>query len=213
MTSLVLEVSIIRIIRHKVFRFFHATIFCVYELFIQIISKTSKDINVFCSSRYSFIMLLLRLTSYIAFLIQLKQIVCLPNGAPVSTCSTLMPVHAGGAILEETSQSLFRVSPQAQVVGQGQILRIEIPSEIPSLSIKGFMIHARTPNGKIVGRFASSADGLVKLIDCEGSQDTATHSNTSPKVDFGLDWQAPTDYLGDVVFKYDLHIYEWSTEI
>lgn len=143
-------------------------------------------------------MLLLRLTSFVC-LILLKSIVCLPNGAPVSTCFSLLPVHNN--ILPETTQSLFRIEPQASVVGQGQILRIQIPSDIPSLSFKGFIIHAITPSGRVVGRFASSADGLVKLIDCGGSQDTATHANTSPKVDFGLDWQAPTDYIGDIIFK------------
>lgn len=144
-------------------------------------------------------MLLLRLTSYFIFLIHLKLIVCLPNGAPVSTCGTLTPVHSN--IPPEATQSLFRIVPQQVLVGQGQILRIEIPSDIPSLAFKGFIIHARTPNGRVVGRFASSADGLVKLIDCNGAQNTATHANTSPKVDFGLDWQAPADYLGDVIFK------------
>jgi Reeler domain len=144
-------------------------------------------------------MLLLRFTSYIVLLIHMKQIVGLPDGAPVSTCKTLMPIHSN--ILAEATQSVFEIEPQATVVGQGQILRIEIPSQILQLAFKGFIIHARTPNGRIVGRFASSADGLVKLINCEGAQDTATHSNTSPKVDFGLDWQAPTDYLGDVIFK------------
>ena len=144
-------------------------------------------------------MLLLRLTSFFVCSILIKPIVCLPSGAPVSTCSTLMPVHSN--ILPEATQSLFRIEPQASVVGQGQILRIEIPSDIPSLSFKGFIIHAITPNGRVVGRFASSADGLVKLIDCDGTQNTATHANTSPKVDFGLDWQAPTDYIGDIIFK------------
>lgn len=150
----------------------------------------------FISSR---IMLPLKLTSFFVFLIQLNLIVCFPNGAPTSTCSTLMPVHRN--ILPEATQSLFQIIPQASVVGQGQILRIEIPSDIPSLSFKGFMIHARAPNGRVVGRFASSADGRVKLIDCGGSQNSATHSDTSPKVDFGLDWQAPSDFLGDVIFK------------
>lgn len=144
-------------------------------------------------------MLLLKLTSFFVLLTHLKPIVCLPNGAPVSTCSTLLPVHSN--IPPEATQSLFQVVPQASAVGQGQILRIEIPSEIPSLAFKGFIIHARTPNGRVVGRFAASADGLVKLIDCGGTQNTATHANTSPKVDFGLDWQAPTDYLGDIIFK------------
>jgi hypothetical protein len=111
-----------------------------------------------------------------------------------------MPVHSN--IPPEATQSLFKVYPQSEFVGQGQILRVEIPSDIPQLAFKGFMIHARTPNGRVVGRFASSADGLVKLINCDGAQTTATHANTQPKVEFGLDWQAPTDYLGDIIFKY-----------
>lgn len=145
-------------------------------------------------------MFALRFASCFVFLIHLNQIASLPNGAPESTCNNLMPVH--GNIVPEATQSLFQVIPQSPVVGQGQILRVEIPSNIPQLSFKGFMIHARTPNGRVVGRFASSADGLVKLINCNGAQNTATHSDTSPKVEFGLDWQAPTDYLGDIIFKY-----------
>lgn len=133
------------------------------------------------------------------FLILLKSTICLPNGAPTSTCSTLLPIHSN--ILPEATQPLFRIEPQASVVGQGQILRIEIPSDIPSLSFKGFIVKAITPYGRIVGRFASSADGLVKLIDCGGPQNTATHANTAPKVNFGLDWQAPDDYIGDIIFK------------
>lgn len=139
-------------------------------------------------------------TSCFIFLIYLQHTIGLPNGAPVSTCSTLLPVHSN--ILPEATQSLFQIVPQSNIIGQGQILRIEIPSSISLLAFKGFMIHARTPNGRIVGRFASSADGLVKLIDCGGGvQNTATHSNTAPKVDLGLDWQAPLDYLGDIIFN------------
>lgn len=144
-------------------------------------------------------MLLIKLTSCFVLFINLKLIVCLPNGAPVSTCSTLTPVHSN--ILAEATQSLFQVVPQASAVGQGQILRVEIPSDIPQLSFKGFIIHARTPNGRVVGKFAASADGLVKLINCGGNQNTATHANTSPKVDFGLDWQAPTGKIFSKMFS------------
>lgn len=144
-------------------------------------------------------MLLLRPTACFVLIVNLNLILCLPNGAPVTTCGDLTPHHSN--IQPEATQSLFQVIPQSTAVGQGQILRIEVPSSIPQLSFKGFIIHARTPNGRVVGRFASSADGLVKLIDCGGTQNTATHANTNPKVDFGLDWQAPTDYLGDIIFK------------
>jgi hypothetical protein len=123
----------------------------------------------------------------------------LPDGAPTSTCNSLLPIHQG--IPPESIQATFRVEPQASVVGQGQILRVEIPSDIPQLAFKGFMIHARTRDGRIVGRFETSSDGLTRLIDCETPQDTATHANTQPKINYGLDWVAPTDYLGDIIFK------------
>lgn len=51
-----------------------------------------------------------------------------------------------------------------------------------------------------LGRFALSADGLVKLINCEGIENTATHSGTTPKGELSLEWQAPTEFNGDVQF-------------
>jgi len=142
-----------------------------------------------------------RFTSYLLIVLCVSSIHTLPNGAPETTCYSLLPFHGGGSISPLQSQSLFSIKPQNTAVGQGQILRIEIQGSIQHLSFKGFMIHARTLNGKIVGKFAASADGLVKLINCDGNENTATHSNTNPKVDFGLDWQAPSDYLGEVIFK------------
>lgn len=128
--------------------------------------------------------------------------VSLPQGAPVSSCQSLLPIHGGG-IKPLTTASLFRIIPLSETVGQGKPLVIEIQSTIFELSFKGFMIHALTANPpyRVVGRFEPSASGLVKLINCEGENDTATHSNTSPKVNFALEWQAPTDYIGDIIFK------------
>ena len=63
-----------------------------------------------------------------------------------------------------------------------------------------------------VGRFAPSVDGLVKLINCDGTDNTATHVSPSPKGEIGLQWQAPSDFLGEVIFKYELillHLHLW----
>lgn len=128
--------------------------------------------------------------------------VSLPQGAPESSCQNLLPIHGGG-IPPLTTASLFRIIPLSETVGQGKLLVVEIQSTIFELSFKGFMIHAITANPpyRVVGRFDPSAGGQVKLINCEGEDDTATHSNTSPKVNFALEWQAPTDYIGDIIFK------------
>lgn len=52
-----------------------------------------------------------------------------------------------------------------------------------------------------LGRFALSADGLIKLINCNGLENTATHSGTTPKGELSLQWQAPQDFEGEVQFR------------
>lgn len=130
------------------------------------------------------------------------SIISLPQGAPTSVCDTMLPFHGGG-IPPSTVTSPFNIVTDAPAVAQGQTLHVEIESVPPELLFGGFMIQARSisPPYRVVGRFAPSADGLVKLIDCGGSDNTATHVSPSPKSNLGLQWQAPNDFLGDVVFK------------
>lgn len=76
----------------------------------------------------------------------------LPQGAPESVCSTMLPFHGGG-IAPMTSPSPFRITTSSTVVGQGQVLRVEIESNPAELNFGGFMIHARSavPPFKVVG--------------------------------------------------------------
>lgn len=130
----------------------------------------------------------------------------LPDGAPVSVCTTMLPFHGGG-IAPMTTASPFKISIAQTKVSQGQTIIVAIESTPPELTFGGYMIHARARNGanQVVGRFApSSVGGLVKLIDCDGTENTATHSIPTPKSNFELTWQAPNDFLGEVVFKYVL---------
>lgn len=136
----------------------------------------------------------------------IKLAVNLPNGAPESICDSLLPFHGGG-IKPMTSVSPFTIVPLSTVVEQGQVLRVEIQADPRELVFGGFMIHARTRTTpyRVVGRFAKSADGTVKLINCgDGVENTATHVSPQPKLDFGLDWQAPNDYTGEVYFMWVL---------
>lgn len=127
----------------------------------------------------------------------------LPNGAPETVCDSLLPFHGGG-IEPLTTVSPFSIVPLQTVVEQGSIVRIEIQADPRELVFSGFMLQARTdtiPEYRVVGKFARSVDGSVKLINCgDGADNTATHSNTQDKLDFGLDWQAPSDYVGEVYF-------------
>lgn len=143
-----------------------------------------------------FIIVFLALSSHIKFS------ATLPNGAPESVCDSLIPVHS--TIEPMTTIAPFNIVPLQTVVEQGSVLRVEIQADPRELVFAGFMLHARTktfPEYQVVGKFARAVDGSVKLINCgDGTENTATHSNTNDKLDFGLDWQAPSDYLGEVYF-------------
>lgn len=125
-----------------------------------------------------------------------------PTGAPESVCDTLTPFHGGG-IPRQTGVAPYRIIPSAQSLSQGQTLRLEIEGNPPELAFGGFMVHARStsPPYQVVGRFAPSADGLTKLTACGGPENTVTHTSSSSKKNLGVEWQAPNDFVGEVIFN------------
>ncbi|XP_053677551.1 putative ferric-chelate reductase 1 homolog [Anopheles nili] len=126
----------------------------------------------------------------------------LPNGAPTSVCDTMLPFHGGG-IPPLTTKTPFLVTPQSTVIGSGQTLKLDIESFPANIVFKGYMIQARqaNPPNAVVGQFISTDEAAIKLIDCQGKEDTATHTSTSPKQELTLEWTAPEDFVGDVIFN------------
>lgn len=128
--------------------------------------------------------------------------ITLPNGAPESVCYTMLPFHGGG-IPPLTTASPFRITPVTSVVGSGQELQIEIESFPANVVFKGFMIQARNrfPPNEVLGHFEQTDESAVKLINCGGESNTATHTNTQTKKDLALEWIAPANFKGEVVFN------------
>ncbi|XP_055528537.1 putative ferric-chelate reductase 1 homolog isoform X2 [Wyeomyia smithii] len=128
--------------------------------------------------------------------------ITLPNGAPESVCSTMLPFHGGG-IPPLTTTSPFRITPVTSVVGSGQVLQVEIESFPANVVFKGFMLQARNrfPPYQVVGHFELVDESAIKLINCGGESNTATHTNTQPKKELTLEWIAPTDFKGEIVFN------------
>uniref|UniRef100_A0A1L8E3J5 Putative reeler domain protein n=1 Tax=Nyssomyia neivai TaxID=330878 RepID=A0A1L8E3J5_9DIPT len=126
----------------------------------------------------------------------------LPNGAPESVCFTLLPFHGGG-IAPQTNVAPFSFQPSASVIGQGQTLRVEIEGLTSELTFGGFMLQARSvaPPYGVIGRFNPTSDGLVKLINCNGQDNTITHVSPQAKTRISVEWEAPQDYVGPVVFN------------
>uniref|UniRef100_A0A182KFZ1 Domon domain of stromal cell-derived receptor 2 n=1 Tax=Anopheles christyi TaxID=43041 RepID=A0A182KFZ1_9DIPT len=126
----------------------------------------------------------------------------LPNGAPTSVCDNMLPFHGGG-IPPLTTKTPFLITPQTTVVGSGQMMKIDIESFPANIVFKGYMIQARAadPPNNIVGQFVESDASAIKLIDCQAEGDTATHTSTSPKQELTLEWTAPDNFVGDVIFN------------
>ncbi|XP_037920288.1 putative ferric-chelate reductase 1 homolog isoform X2 [Hermetia illucens] len=126
----------------------------------------------------------------------------LPNGAPEDVCDSMVPFHGGGSILPMTTPPPFQIE-SAPSVGLGHTLKVFVASYPRELTFAGFMIQARNrdPPYQVLGQFNPVPEGLTKVINCFGQQTTATHANTKPKQDFYLEWQAPLDFQGQIVFN------------
>ncbi|XP_026481171.1 putative ferric-chelate reductase 1 homolog, partial [Ctenocephalides felis] len=125
----------------------------------------------------------------------------LPQGAPESVCDTMMPFHGGG-ISAQNSQAPFQIFLDSTRTENGQPLRLVLGSS-QGVSFKGFMIHARRvmPPYDVVGTFTPAGDDTYKLIDCATPGSTATHTSTVKKQDLQLEWTAPDNFLGRVIFR------------
>lgn len=129
----------------------------------------------------------------------LPLISTLPSGAPTSACNTLTPIH-GGLFAQQTT-SPYRIRPYTSRVGQGQTLGLIIEATPSNLGFGGFMIHAVVANNpnQVLGRFEQTDS--IRLIECAGANDTATHRNSLTKTNLEFEWTAPRDFAGEVFFK------------
>lgn len=121
------------------------------------------------------------------------------SGAPTNACSTFTPIHAN--IFPQLTSSPYRIRPYASRVHPEQTLKLIIESNPPNLSFGGFMIHALNSKNETVGRFNPTSD-IIKLIQCSGENDTATHINPLDKINLELEWNAPSNFSGEVVFRW-----------
>lgn len=115
-------------------------------------------------------------------------------------CLSMMPRHNNTP--PQSSPVPFDVNSSNLLVSRGQILRVRIQSLDQPFA--GFVIQARALNAwnKIVGQFLPSDDNGVRLMDCIGAVgNSVTHTSPKPKNTISLQWQAPSDFTGRIVFK------------
>lgn len=132
----------------------------------------------------------------------IKTVTSYGTGAPEGICDSMYPQH-GFQLFAQESQAPYKIVPQSDSVEQGKILKVDVIAE-PGNTFKGFMVRAEPvslPN-KIVGTFMTDVNENVKAMNCfQINSGTITHSNSNEKEKITLEWKAPLDFTGDIMFK------------
>ena len=115
------------------------------------------------------------------------SVVSRPNGAPLTACETMLPIHPGNQ--EQTSVLPVTLEVDEPIIS-GQPTYIRIFGTELLQSFGGFQIQARTQTNELIGTFQEN--DLVGLTACRNiSGSSATHRNTTQKTAVKIIWDAP----------------------
>lgn len=139
------------------------------------------------------------------FLAPIALVCALPTGAPTSACQTLVPQHPGVTPSNATTPYVIDVSSTPIIPG-GRSYLITLRGISPSTTLSGYMIQARnaanTAQYLTYGSFDrfDPMDNEIQAITCRTSGDTVTHTNSNPKGQVIIKWNAPSTGTGTVRF-------------
>lgn len=123
---------------------------------------------------------------------------CYPTGAPAEVCISMMPSHGVAA---QNTPAPFQVSVPHQVK-QGETVTVKIENSEPGFTFRGFIIQARAVETKaVVGKFLITEN--MKTVACPTLpvDSVATHTSPTEKSSLDLQWVAPINFSGPVVFQ------------
>ncbi|XP_015924655.1 putative defense protein 3 isoform X2 [Parasteatoda tepidariorum] len=121
-----------------------------------------------------------------------------PTGAPQETCKIFTASHTGHTA--QNSQSTYTITASPSTVASGGTITVTLQGN--GEPFKGFFIQGQDKNSKKpVGKFLKQSEAQTRDCSGTGSQDAATHVNANNKSKILLQWQAPSDYKGTVVFR------------
>ena len=119
----------------------------------------------------------------------------LPNGAPVSACGSLRPLHhKGDTLIDPQPDSTFPYMLESSfleddVLNAGDSVTIKL-----SANFQGFLIEARQ-GGKPIGTFDVAGDENTKTLSCEDGENNAiTHTSPTVKESITATWVAPSHF-------------------
>ncbi|XP_066996318.1 putative ferric-chelate reductase 1 homolog [Anabrus simplex] len=122
------------------------------------------------------------------------------DGAPEKACTSLEPEH--GASKPKASLSPYAVKVSKVLVVKGEKLQVMITSSPEGVNFHGFMMQARAPGTTTpLGTFTEFPSEAQTLNCQDGNQNTVSHTNAYQKKSMKFEWQAPSDYEGDIIFN------------
>jgi len=129
-----------------------------------------------------------------------ERTTCFSMGAPDSACAQMTPGHAHES---QTGAPPANFTLSKKAVQPGQMIGIEL-STTDNSQFKGFIIQARAVKQKDrqVGSFVVSGDDASYMTCGRGIHNSITHRKSNGKSSVKAKWRAPTDFEGDVVFRY-----------
>ncbi|XP_071445246.1 putative ferric-chelate reductase 1 homolog [Hetaerina americana] len=128
-------------------------------------------------------------------------------GAPESVCFSLVPGHKAQAQTTPSPFTLALASPKSSnktTAGDSKdrVIRVRLssPHRIP---FKGYIVRAEAYGTNVpIGSFTFEDPSKSKAMSCgKGIANAATHPDSKLKYFVDLDWHAPEDYSGIVLFN------------
>lgn len=138
----------------------------------------------------------IKITFLISAIMHLK-VNALPTGAPLEACDSMLPSHL--PFSPQPSEPPVSVNITKWAIFPNERVEITIQAD-EGIQFRGFFVQARSLSDDIpIGRFTPRNE--VNAINCFGMiQSAATHTNSMPKSEIVLEWEAP-DITDPLVFE------------
>merc|ERR1719266_2734763 len=122
-------------------------------------------------------------------------------GAPDSACQAITPGHSHPPQPPESSPANLTLS--SSLVVPGGKITVQLSTSDNS-TFKGFIIQARNRKLKDqqVGSFIVSGDDVSYMTCGRGIHNSITHRKATSKTSVQAQWMAPSDFEGDVIFRF-----------
>lgn len=142
-------------------------------------------------------------------LLAFRSFDCWPDGAPFKTCINRFPKHGGQN--QQQTPSPYVISINQTTYRPSQVLQVTLTSTTRT-AFRGFQIGARLStsssgedNDVIVGEWISHDERTTRLQywypQKSGTKNCATHLNNNDKEEIVLHWRAPSENVGNIVFR------------